>query len=239
MSLSQIGINIPNIPTLQQLDLVCGAGATALALLMIGIVGVVAVASPGSGTGAGQAAVADFGKVLRTIIDTASGQVLLSLRLVLSPLIWLIPSFSIAAFSRNAVDYLNAAAARPNNTIWDLINPFSATAVVNYGNALVELSLALLSVVAVIVAVALVDHSWRVIHTTIEVFGVAVRTVALTLAFFTFSLAFLNAFLVLIRPHTTEPFQVGGMTLLSLVVAGIFVALAQLNANKPSATQTP
>ncbi len=235
LNLDQIGLNIPNIPTLQQLDLVIAVGATAVALLLTGIVGVVAVAGQGTGAGSGGAAVGTFGGALGRIANTAANQVLLSLRLVLSPLVWLIPSFSIAVFSNNFTNYLNLAAAT-RNAPWDLINPFSAKAAANYGNAFAQLGLGVLSVAAVILAVAVVEHDGEIIQRTLQVLGVAGRTVALTLAFFTFSLAFLNMVLVLVRPQTSEPFQVGGSTLIALVAGGIFAGYVALRerARKPA-----
>jgi hypothetical protein len=233
LDLSQIGLNIPNIPTLQQLDLVIAVGATAVALLILGIVGVLAA------TGKGFVVVKNFFDAIRRIAIIAGNQVLLSLRLVLSPLVWLIPSFSIAVFSSQFTTYLNNSAASRTASIPDLFNPFSPHAQANYGLAFIQLGLGILAVAAVVLAVAVVEHDGHIIERTFEVLAAAGRTVALTLAIFTFSLAALNAFLVLIRPGTTEPFQVGGATLMALVAGVIFTIYATLRSRsqKPAPTE--
>ncbi len=232
LNLDQIGLHLANIPTLQQLDLVIAVGATAIALLLLGIVGVLAAAGQGSGSGTSGIAVTNFFDTIRRIAIIAANQVLLSLRLVLSPLVWLIPSFSIAVFASQFTTYLNTSAATTSPSILNLFNPFSAHARGNYGNAFADLGLAILAVAAVVLAVAVVEHDGRIIERTIEVLGVAGRTVALTLAIFTFSLAALNAFLVLIRPGTTEPFQIGGATLMALVAGIIFATFATVRSRR-------
>jgi hypothetical protein len=227
LNLSQLGINIPNIPTLYQLDLVIAVGATAVALLLLGIVGVLAVGQGGGADSSG-AAVSSFGGDIGRIANVALNQVLLSLRLVLSPLVWLIPSFSIAVFADRFTQYLNASAGQMNKNVWDLFNPFSQRAIGTYGDAFIQLGLGVISVAAVILAVAVVEHDGEVVERTLQVLGIAGRTVALTLAIFIFSLAALNAFLLLINPGTSEPFQLGGATLISLVAGALFAGYAAL-----------
>jgi hypothetical protein len=228
LDLSQIGISISNIPTLYQLNLVIAVGATAVALLLLGIVGVLAVGQGGGADSSG-AAVSTFGGDIGRIANVAVNQVLLSLRLVLSPLVWLIPSFSIAVFADRFTQYLNASASQMNKSIWDLFNPFTQRAVGTYGNAFIQLGLGVIAVAAVILAVAVVEHDGEVIERTLQVLGIAGRTVALTLAIFIFSLAALNAFLLLINPNTSEPFQLGGATLIALVAGALFAGYATLS----------
>ncbi len=152
-----------NITTLPQFDLVLAIAASAIALLMTGIVGVLAVAGqPITPEVPGQGA-RTFGGNLARIAGQAGNQVLLSLRLALSPLVWLIPSFSIARFSDSITQYLNKSAAQPNSTILDLFNPFSARSIGNYPDALLDFVLLLVSVAAVILAVAVVEHDLGVI----------------------------------------------------------------------------
>lgn len=227
LNLSQIGLSLPNIPTLYQLDVVIAVGATAVALLLLGIVGVLAVGR-GSGADSSGAAVSSFGGDIRRIANVAMNQVLLSLRLVLSPLVWLIPSFSIAIFADKFTSYLDQSAMSHSKNVWDLFNPFSGRAIDTYGNSFIQLGLGVIAVAAVILAVAVVEHDGAVIERTLQVLGIAGRTVALTLAIFIFSLAALNAFLLLINPNTSEPFQLGGATLISLVAGALFAGYATL-----------
>ena len=217
-----LGFTIGTISTLPALDLVVAIAATAVSLLLLGIIGVLAVAGQGASESS-TTAVTSFGGALRHIFQIATSQVLLSLRLVLGPLVWLVPSFSIALFADNFTVYLNQSAAKSNSSIWDLFNPFSANSQANYGNGFLNLGLAIISVAAVILAVSLVEHEGIIIERTIQILGVAGRTVALTLFLFTLSLAFTNLALVILHPSTTKPFQIGSATLISLVATIIFV----------------
>ena len=222
-----LGFSIGTISTLPALDLVVAIAATAVSLLLLGIIGVLAVAGQGASESS-TTAVTSFGGALGHIFQIATSQVLLSLRLVLGPLVWLVPSFSIALFADNFTAYLNHSAANRNSSIIDLFNPFSANSQANYGNGFVNLGLAILSVAAVILAVSLVEHEGIIIERTIQILGVAGRTVALTLVFFTLSLAALNTVLVKVQPSTTEPFQIGSATLMSLVASGVFAIYAAI-----------
>ena len=210
---------IGNVSSLAQLDLVGGFAATAVALLLTGIVGILAVAGQGSGGNEGSAGVQNFGGDALRIANVTVNQVLLSLRLVLGPLVWLIPSFALARFSDSFVAYLNSNAVVTNTNVGDLFNPFTANVVSHYPQAFANVGLLLISVAAVILAVAVVEHDGRVILRTLQVLGVAGRTVAAVLFLFIFSLAAVNAVLVLVNPIAREPFQVGGDTLIALVAA--------------------
>ncbi len=68
--------------------------------------------------------------------------------------------------------------------------------------------------------------------------GVTGQVVALTLVFFTLSLAALNAFLIKIGTITVEPFQIGGVTLISLIAAGILTVYVALRA-PPKSSPAP
>ena len=222
-----LGFSIGTVSTLPALDLVVAIAATAISLLLLGIIGVLAVAGQGAAESS-SSAVTSFGGALGHIFQMATSQVLLSLRLVVSPLVWLVPSFSIALFADNFTIYLNKSAAIRNSGILDLFNPFSANSQANYGNGFANLGLAILSVAAVILAVSLVEHDGIIIERTIQILGVAGRTVALTLVFFTLSLAALNTVLVTVQPKTTEPFQIGSASLMSIIASIVFAIYAAI-----------
>ena len=82
------------------------------------------------------------------------------------------------------------------------------------------LLLGVLAIGAVILSVAVVEHDGNVILNTLHIFRVAGRIAGLTLGFFLYSLAFLNAAAILFLGTKAEPFQVGAGGLLALLVGG-------------------
>jgi hypothetical protein len=102
----------------------------------------------------------------------------------------------------------------------DLFNPFSHDSLTNLPMLGVVLLLGALAIAAVIVSVAVVEHDGQVILNTLHIFRVAGRIAGLTLAFFFYSLAFLNAAAILFLGTRAEPFQVGAGGLLALLVGG-------------------
>jgi hypothetical protein len=158
----------------------------------------------------------------RTIITPALDQVLLSLRLVLGPLVWLIPAFSLASYSRAATDYFNLSAEHPSTDIAQLFLPWNKTALDTLPQGAFQLVLASLAIGAVIMAVAVVEHDAAVLSNTFRVLRVAGRALALTLAFFLYSLAALNAFTIFVLHGTTEPFQLGMAAVFALLLGAAF-----------------
>ncbi len=71
-----------------------------------------------------------------------------------------------------------------------------------------------------IFSVAVVEHDGNVILQSLHIFRVAGRIAGLTLGFFLYSLAFLNAAAILFLGTKAEPFQVGAGGLLALLVGG-------------------
>lgn len=230
-----LGLHLPaTLSTLQSFDVVIAFGALAASLLFLGLVGVVAVATSqesgaGAGETAGSSAVRRFGGSLQGILQTALTQVLLSLRLVLGPLVWLIPAFSIGNLSKQVIKYLNLSSSTKGSTILDLFNPLSQTSRANFGLGIQTLLLGVIAVVAVIAAVVVVEHDVRILVRTVAIIRIVGRTLALTLAFFLYSLAALNAFAVLALGTQAEPFQVGAPGLLALIAFGAFVLYAALD----------
>lgn len=223
---ASLGLHLSaTITRLEALDLVLAFGATAASLLFLGLVGVLASSSVPA---KGGSAVRSFGGSLRTIIDVAFREVLGSLRLVLGPLVWLIPAFCIGYFSRGVVGYFNLSATSHSASILDLFNPLSAVSVANIGSGLTNLALGTIAFIAVVAAVAVVEPDGRLLRRTLAIFGLAGRSTALSLAFFIYSLAAVNAFAVLISATTAEPFQVGAPGLITLLASGGFILYSAL-----------
>lgn len=225
-----------SIAHLQSLDLVIAFGATAISLLLLGLVGVLTAAAPRAHSQSSATRI--FGGSLRTIAESAFNEVLLSLGLVLGPLVWLIPAFSIGNFSKGVVSYLNYSAAR-SATLLDLFNPVSAATLANRNAGLMELVLGVVAIAAVVLAVVVVEHDGAILQRTIRIYRVAGRSIALTLPFFIYSLAAVNAFAVLVSATKAEPFQVGAPGLVALVAGGIFVAVTAVRARMPAKVLTP
>jgi hypothetical protein len=211
------GLNLPNqLNHLEVLDVGIAVIAMAISLLLLVIVGALTIVPTTNVAAEGQ----KFGTALQRILGEATDQTFLSLRLVLSPLIWLIPAFSIGFFSQNILAYLQFSARDTQAQIADLFNPFSRDSLTNLPLLGVVLLLGALAVGAVIVSVVVVEHDGRVVLNTLHLFRLAGRIAAFTLAFFLYSLAFLNAAAILFLGTKVEPFQVGAGGLLALLVGG-------------------
>ena len=211
------GLSLPNqLNQLEVLDVGIAVLAMAVSLLLLVIVGALTLSASSSSTTGEER----FGVALRRILWEAVDQTLLSLRLVLSPLIWLIPAFSIGAFSQNILAYLQYSARDTHAQIADLFNPLSRDSLANLPMLGVVLVLGALAIGTVILSVAVVEHDGKVILNTLHIFRVAGRIAGLTLGFFLYSLAFLNAAAILFLGTKAEPFQVGAGGLLALLVGG-------------------
>jgi hypothetical protein len=223
--------NLPgNITLLQDLDLVLGYGATAVTLLLLGLIGVLTLAGGQSSQSANKetsdGSTATFGGRLGQVLVAAGNEVLLSLRLVIGPLVWLIPAFSMTALAQGVTSYLNASAQASSGNVLDLINPVSKTSLQNIPTGFGNLGLGLLAIAAVMVSVAVVEHDAAILRRTLDIFLVGGRAFAVTLAFFLYSLAALNAFIITLSSNKTEPFQVGAAGILAVLASGGLVAAA-------------
>ncbi|HET8909566.1 MAG TPA: hypothetical protein VFN11_21635 [Ktedonobacterales bacterium] len=219
------GLHLPNgLNHLETLDVGIAVVAMAVSLLLLVIVGALTLSSSSSSTTNEER----FGTALRRILLEALDQTLLSLRLVLSPLIWLIPAFSIGFFSQNILEYLQKSARDTHAQIVDLFNPLSPTSLANLPSLGIVLLLGALAVGAVILSVVVVEHDGAVVLNTLHIFRLAGRIAAFTLAFFLYSLALLNLGAILFLSTKAEPFQIGAGGLLALLVGGGLALYAAL-----------
>ena len=197
-----------------------------MTLLLLGLVGILAVSgAQGASVQAPDGAQSSFSGNLRNVIVAAGNGVLLSLRLVLGPLVWLIPAFSMTALAQGVTAYLAASARVTSGDVLDLFNPVSTTSIQNIPTGLGNLGWGFLAIAAVIFSVALVEHDAAVVRRTLAIFLVGGRALGVTLAFFLYSLAALNAFVLSLTTNKTEPFQVGAAGVIALLVTVGFVAV--------------
>jgi hypothetical protein len=192
------------------LALVLGLAAAGAALMLLVMAGALL---PSADDAARAATQRSFGQTLHATLV----QVLGSLRLVLSPLVWLIPAFALAKFAQQTALYFNLA-AKARSRVVDLFNPFSPTGVNYWRTGVGTLLLGLVAVAAMIVAVVVIEQEPAVVQRTLHEFRLAGRSIALTWAFFMYSLALLNAVAVLLGITKAEPFQVGAPGLIALLV---------------------
>lgn len=229
-----LGLHLPaRIQSLQDFDSALALAATALTLLFLGIVG-------GSTPAQGQAngASGGFGATLGRIGRTTLREVSVSLRLVLGPLIYVSAALSSAYLALQITQFF--ASAQQSSDPSDLLNPFSPMSVARYQQGLVTLGLAGVAVATTVLSVALVEQHLTVIHESVWVVMRAGQTLALTLAFFIFSLAFLNAVLIFVGLTKLEPFQVSAFALLALGAAGALAGYHALRRGPPAqATPRP
>ncbi len=224
---SNLPIPAPLPSPLPTLDAALGFGALAITLLLLGIIGL--IATVGSGTISDPtkgSAWTRFQSEIKNISGDSFNEVLLSLRLSLSPLVWIIPAFSMALFSNQFTSYFEQSAAQscPNigPCIGQLFNPVQSLS--NYGLAFFGLALGTISVLAVIAAVAVAEHDVIIIKRAINVFGMAGRAVALTLFIFFLSLSCINAFILFFNHQNPPmPFQVGPDSVLALLAFILFI----------------
>jgi hypothetical protein len=198
------------INLLDGLDLVLGLAAAGVALMLLVMAGVLLPSADDVNRATVQRS---FGQTVR---DTLV-QVIGSLRLVLSPLVWLVPAFALAKFAQQTAQYFNLAASAKSRII-DLFNPFSPTGISYWRSGIGALLLGLVAVAAMVVAVLVIEQEPAVVHRTRHTFRLAGRAIALTWAFFMYSMALLNAVVVLLGVTKVEPFQVGAPGLIALLV---------------------
>ncbi|HEV2235236.1 MAG TPA: hypothetical protein VGR57_01120, partial [Ktedonobacterales bacterium] len=227
-----LGLHLPDrVANLQDLDAGIALSATALMLLFLGIVGGVASGQPVADFGS--SAVTNVQGVLGNVLRTTWHGVSRSLRLVLGPLIYVGAGLSVALLAQQIVQFFQQA--QQSSNLVDLLNPFSATSQARYQQGLLTVLLTAIAVVTIILAVALVEQNATVLRRTIALLLRAGQTTALTLAFFMFSLAFLNAALIFFGVTRLEPFQVSAPAILALVVAGGFMLLGARRAGTVAA----
>jgi hypothetical protein len=224
-------LNAP-INLLQNLDLDIALFATAISLLLLVIVGALVI--PESQQAGGQT----YGRSLSAIVGVALKQVSLSLRLVLGPLVLLIPAFSIAAFSQQVTEYLRYSARFAGSSLLDLFNPFSKTSQAHYQQGFGALSLGVLAVAMVVLTVIVLEQNRRIISRTIKIIEETGRVIAWTWAFLLYSLATLNAVVVLGGFTKVEPFQVGAPGLLALLIGVGFIFIESLRPHPRPAVPT-
>lgn len=223
-------VNLGHLPgrvrSLQDLDLAIALFATAAALLFLGIVAAVA-ASPTRGQRRGvTGTVESFQAVLGRVLSAALGEAAFSARLVLGPLIWVGAGLSVAYLAARTTQYFESAQASSN--VVDLFNPFSPTSVARSGQGLLTIALSAAAVATVVISIAVIEHQVRIIARTLRIMRDAGQATALSLAFFIFSLAFVNAVANFLGITHLEPFQVGAFALLALAAAGVLPLCAAL-----------
>jgi hypothetical protein len=207
----------PPLNTLQGFTAVAGLLATTAVLVCVVIVGGLLPLGPQDSTNTRLS----LSETLRAIWRDVEEQMLDSLGVALAPLVWLIPAFAIAFFTQLVSVYLTRSAAS-KGTILDLFNPFSPVSHTSYGLGLETVLVGLVALTTVALAVAIVEHDGAIVRYAVEILGQGSRVVLVVWVFFIYSLAVVNAIVILLGMTTLRPFQVGAPSLLSLVIALIF-----------------
>lgn len=175
---------------------------------------------------------------LRALLRLAFEQAMFAIRMVLSPLVWLIPAFALAVFAQQMTRYFQLCAAAPGSFL-DLLNPLSATGRANFDLGMSVLLLAILAVLGMLLAVAVTEQSQHVFRRTLRVVETLGRGISLSLAFFMYTLALVNIVVVLLGITKVKPFQVGLPGLLLLLVGiGWVIAEVRSDATRHSSAIT-
>jgi hypothetical protein len=219
-----LGVDLPaSIRNVQDLNFVIALGAATLALLVLAMISSIASLS-------GQADRARTGPsdeqpagnvrhALKLIATTALDEISLTIRWALSPVIWILGTLSAAQLTTQITQYLQSSS--PSTRVVDLFNPFSAHSVTRYGQGIECILLALVAVGAAIITVTLIEHRVVIIRQALASLRKGGQAIVLSLAFFTISLAALNALAVYVNITSVEPFQVSAVTLVALMISGV------------------
>lgn len=203
---------IPRLMYLQDLDLAIGlfAGFVTLALLCLA-----------TALDVNAQPTATYWQRVARLLQTALKQSWLSFRFAVSPLIWMIPAFSMATFSRQAAAYFRASAAARSGGVADLFNPLSATSLHYLPMGLADLGYAGIAIVAVLVAVAAYEHDRAIIRQALQLVGAAGRIFVFLFPAFFLSLTVLNAALTLVF-GAPVPFQLITATVVTGIIALVY-----------------
>lgn len=231
-----LGWHLPDgLRTLPAFCLAIALAATAVALLALGMAAALSAAggplAPRAGAGDGQAVVARWWTTLRRISFATFDEVLRALRPVEAPVIWIGTGLCLAWLAEQIASYLQPSSV-PAAQVLDLFNPFSARSLARYPQGLLSLGLGLLAVATVVLSVALTEHDSAVLGRALRLLERGGQAAALSLAFFTLSLATLNALLIYVKVTRVEPFQVSAVTLLALLAAGTLALWSRWHARR-------
>ncbi len=214
-----LGLHLkPPLNTLQGFNTVAGLVATAAVLLGFVVIGTLLPTGGQDAAGSTRLSLSD---TLRAIWRDGREQIADALGVAVAPLIWLIPAFAIAFFSQMVTEFLKRSAVT-HGTILDLFNPFSPVSHANYGLGIQTLLVGFFAAAMVALAVAIVEHDGSIMRYALDILNAATRVVLVTLVFFFYSLAVINAIVILLGVSTLRPFQVGAPSLISLVIALVF-----------------
>lgn len=216
------GLGIPRLMYLQDLDLVIGLFAAFVSLALICLI---------AALGANKGVPAPYWHRLGLVLQVALRQGWYSFRFAISPLIWVVPAFSMALFSQQAAGYFRAAATARTGSVADFFNPFSPTSVKYLGVGLGDLLLALLAIGAVLVAIMAYEYDWSIIRQALSLVGAAVQIFVLLFPAFFLSLTVLNAGVVKVF-GVPQPFQLITATIVTSIVALLYSGAARLIAGK-------
>ena len=92
----------------------------------------------------------------------------------------------------------------------------------SYGLGIETLLVGVFGLAVVALAVTVVEHDGGVVRYALRILGEATRVVLVIWVFFIYSLAVINAIVILLGLTTLRPFQVGAPSFLSLAIALIF-----------------
>ncbi len=219
-----LGVSLPaSIQNVQNLDFVIALSAAAITLLVLAMISAISSLSGQSMQAPAEAsevqAVTNVRGALRRIMATALDEIVLAVRWASGPIIWIMGTLSAAWLANQITQYLQSS--QHSTRVVDLFNPFSAHSVARYGQGLQSVVLALVAAAAAILAITLVEHDGTIIRRALAALRQGGQAIVLSLAFFTFSLAALNALLVYLDVTRIEPFQISAVTVLALIVSGM------------------
>ncbi len=194
-------------------DFILGVVAFIILMLNLLIIGIQSVL-PGPGYN-------DVRRYMGTIGElavSAGNQVRTSVRLVLSPLIWLLPAFSMAYFAYNLTNYYNTSAHA--GSLWGFTDSSS------YIQSLQGLLLGIGAVGAVLVATLIFELNGNVIQRMMNTLQLGLRGMALITAPFLFGMVAINELVILTSSLKVTPFRVSGGGVLALILLAVYLGVS-------------
>jgi hypothetical protein len=224
------------------LNIILAVATTVMALILLGMAALLAITHSTQDAATGRGGEMQFLRALREILVNALYHVYISLRLVLNPVIWLVPAIIIAVFAYTTESALIApisSQCQQQNLFLALFSPVGpCSTLAIYGIDFAEAAAIVLAFGVVIGTVALAERNFATIKRTREVLVVFGRRLVLALVFFIYAAGAINAVVVLVarimngtppnRLAAPIPFHVGATGIIALVVSAIELTVVAL-----------
>jgi hypothetical protein len=228
--------------SLTNVNMILAVIMTVVVLLSLGFAALLAVNTPTPGDVDDRSKEEGFLLALLKTIGKASEHVLGTLRDVLNPVVWLIPSICIALLTIIAEQSLITGGSpqcrqeNQSNLFLALFSPVGpCSTLIDYAVDLLGAAAIVIALGSVIAAVAVAEHNRATIAHTRDILVQFGRALMLALVFFIYALGAVNAVVVLIAritsnlpkiPAALVPFHIGAAGIMALAASALIIIIA-------------